>query len=36
MEKKNFVFTTEDKKDLINIINIVNILKENGEEILAK
>lgn len=30
MEKKNFVFTTEDKKDLINIINIVNILKENG------
>ena len=32
MEKKNFVFTTEDKKELINIINIVNILKENGEE----
>lgn len=32
MDKKNFVFTTEDKKDLINIINIVNILKENGEE----
>lgn len=32
MEKKNFVFTTADKKDLINIINIVNILKENGEE----
>lgn len=32
MEKKKFVFTTKDKKELINIINMVNILKENGEE----